>query len=88
MGNILSSMATYVPSQERQAISRRTKAGLENARANGKRLGRPPRLTDYQVAAIIQDSSENMSLIAISRKTESQGQLSETPWAAHNVTHA
>ena len=38
MGNILASMATYVTSQEGQAISRRTKAGLDKARANGKRL--------------------------------------------------
>ena len=68
MGNILASMAGYVASQERQAVSRRTKAGLENARANGKWLGRPPHLTDDQVAAILQDRSEDMSLIAISKK--------------------
>ena len=68
MGNILASMAAYVASQERQAVSRRTKAGLENARANGKRLGRPPHLTDDQVAAILRDRSEDMSLIAISKK--------------------
>lgn len=68
MGNILASMAAYVASQERQAISRRTRVGLDKARANGKRLGRPPRLTDQQVFAILQDRAENMSLMAISKK--------------------
>ena len=68
MGNILASMAAYVASQERQAISRRTRAGLDKARANGKRLGQPPRLTDPQVFASLQDRAENMSLMAISKK--------------------
>ena len=46
MGNILASMAAYVASQERQNISRRTRAGLDAPKAEGKELGRPRRLTD------------------------------------------
>ena len=40
MGNVLASMAAYVASQERQNISRRTRAGLDAARAKGIELGR------------------------------------------------
>ena len=42
MGNVLAGMAAYVASQERQNISRRTRAGLDAARAKGVELGRPP----------------------------------------------
>ena len=68
IGNILASMADYVASQERQAISRRTKAGLGKARADGRRLGRPLRLTKIQLCAIRQDLAEEMSMAAISKK--------------------
>ena len=68
MGNILASMAAYVASQERQAISRRTKAGLEKARTSGTRLGRPPRLNETQLTAIRQDLGENISVAAISKQ--------------------
>ena len=43
MGNVLASMAAYVASQERQNISRRTRARLDAARAKGVELGRPRR---------------------------------------------
>ena len=56
MGNVLTSMAAYVASQERQNISRRTRAGLDAARAKGVELGRPRRLTNEQLIAIRQDS--------------------------------
>ena len=42
----MANMAAYVASQERKNISRRTKAGLDAARAKGKELGRPRRLTE------------------------------------------
>ena len=45
MGNVLASMAVYVASQERQNISRRTRAGLGAARAKGVEMGQPQRLT-------------------------------------------
>ena len=47
MGNVLASMASYVASQERQNISRRTRAGLNAAREKGMVLGRPRRLTEF-----------------------------------------
>ena len=68
MGNILASMAAYVASQERQNISRRTRAGLDAARAKGKELGRPRRLTDEQLTAIRQDLADEMAVAAVARK--------------------
>ena len=68
MGNVLASMAGYVASQERQNISRRTRAGLDAARAKGVVLGRPRRLTDEQLVAIRQDIQEGMPAAAAARK--------------------
>ena len=68
LGNILASLCAYVASQERQSISRRTKEGLETARAKGKQLGRPRRVTEEQLEAMRQDKAMNMSVMAIARK--------------------
>ena len=68
MGNILASMAAYVASQERQNISRRTRAGLDAARAKGKELGRPRRLTGELLTAIRQDLADEMPVAAVARK--------------------
>ena len=53
---------------ERQAITRRTWAGLARARAEGKRLGRPLSLDVEQMTAIRQDIAENMTVAAIGKK--------------------
>ena len=68
MGNILASMAAYVASQERQSISRRTRVGLDAAKAKGKELGRPRRLTNEQLTAIRQDLADEMPVAAVARK--------------------
>ena len=68
VGNILASMAGYVASQEGRAISARTKAGLDKARAEGKRLGRPSRITGDQLTEIRRELADNLSMSAISRK--------------------
>ena len=68
MGNVLASMAAYVASQERQNISRRTRAGLDAAREKGVELGRPRRLTNEQLIAIRQDVEEGMPVAAVARK--------------------
>jgi len=41
VSNILLSVMSYFAKLEREKISERTKAGLEKARLNGKRIGRP-----------------------------------------------
>ena len=68
MGNVLASMAAYVASQERQNISRRTRAGLDAARAKGVELGQPRRLSDEQLTAIRQDVEEVMPVAAAALK--------------------
>ena len=68
MGNVLTSMAAYVASQERQNISRRTRAGFDAARAKGVDLGRLRRLTGEQLITIRQDVEEGMPAAAVARK--------------------
>ena len=46
---LLASFFTWAAQQELESIRRRTKAGLENARANGKTLGTPRKMTDLKV---------------------------------------
>ena len=53
---------------ERSIIQERVRAGLARARANGKRLGRPPALTPRQRRQVHQDRAEGMSLRALARK--------------------
>ena len=46
---------------ERDAISRRTKAGLERAKSEGRTGGRPPKLNNQQVEALRQDRAAGMN---------------------------
>ena len=59
---------TYLASeQELRAVSRRTRAGLERARAEGKTLGPPPRVDDDQVEAMARLRREGQSFRSIGR---------------------
>ena len=51
IGHMLASFAAWVAAQEIESISRRTKAGLERARAAGTTLGRPRVMSDEQISA-------------------------------------
>ena len=51
IGDILTTFMAWAAEQELQAVSRRTRAGLEKARAEGKTLGPPSRVDDDQVEA-------------------------------------
>ena len=53
LGYTLAGFAVGVSDQELVSIRRRTKAGLEKARADGKKLGAPHRLSEEQEAAAI-----------------------------------
>ena len=53
---------------ERSLIQERVRAGLERARARGKRLGRPPSLTSAQADGVRHDRSEGMSLRRLAAK--------------------
>ena len=65
---LIAQVCSFSAQLERQAIARRTRAGLARARAEGKRLGRPVSLDEEQMTAIHQDLAENMTVMAISRK--------------------
>ena len=73
MRNIQTAVALTWAALERQKISRRTKAGLERARGEGKRLGRKPvAVTGEQVCRLLAKGT-SMSQVAvklhISRRT-------------------
>ena len=61
MGYTLAGFATWVSDQELVSIRRRTKAGLEKAKADGKKLGAPRRLSDEQEAAVIEMVTSGVS---------------------------
>lgn len=65
---LIAQVFAFAAQLERQAIARRTRAGLERARAEGKRLGRPPALTEETLTAIQQDLAEGMPVAAAARK--------------------
>ena len=65
---LIAQVCAFSAQLERQPIARRTRAGLERARAEGKRLGRPPVLDEDQLTAIRQDLEEEMSVAAVARK--------------------
>ncbi|MBB4267913.1 recombinase family protein [Roseospira visakhapatnamensis] len=52
-GMLMYTIMAAVGEFERQTLARRTREGLDAARRRGVRLGRPPKLTDDQVAAIL-----------------------------------
>ena len=45
----MANFMTWAAQQELESIRTRTKAGLNRARAEGKTLGRPAKMTPYQV---------------------------------------
>ena len=47
-GELMIAVAAWIAEQDRMRMSERTKAGLEKARASGKRLGRPRACFDRQ----------------------------------------
>ena len=49
IGDVLASFFTWASQQELESIRRRTKAGLDKARSNGKTLGTPWKMTDLKV---------------------------------------
>ena len=53
LGYTLAGFAAWVSDQELVSIRRRTKAGLEKARADGRKLGAPRFLSEEQEAAVI-----------------------------------
>ena len=67
IGDILTTFMAWAAEQELQAVSRRTRAGLERARAEGKTLGSPPRVDDDQVEDMARLRREGQSFRSIGR---------------------
>ena len=67
IGDILTTFMAWAAEQELQAVSRRTRAGPERARAEGKTLGPPPRVDDGQVEAMARLRREGQSFRSIGR---------------------
>ena len=67
IGDILTTFMAWAAEQELQAVSRRTRAGLQKARAEGKTLGPPPRVDDDQVDAMARMRREGLSFRAIGK---------------------
>ena len=51
VGDVLATVFTWAAQQELEAIRRRTKAGMDRARAEGKHIGRPKVLDQASIAA-------------------------------------
>ena len=51
IGDVLATVFTWAAQRELEAIRRRTKAGMDRARAEGKHIGRPKVLDDAGVEA-------------------------------------
>ena len=67
IGDILTTFMAWAAEQELQAVSRRTRAGLQKARAEGKVLGPPPRVDSDQVDAMARLRREGHSFRSIGR---------------------
>ncbi|CRM03995.1 MULTISPECIES: recombinase family protein [Pseudomonas] len=66
-GKLLLSMLAAVAEMERDLLIERTQAGLVRAKAQGKQLGRPPKLTQRQRSEITKALDEGMSISALSK---------------------
>ena len=67
IGDILTTFMAWAAEQELQAVSRRTRAGLQQARAEGKTLGPPRIVDDGQVEAMARLRREGHSFRSIGR---------------------
>ena len=67
IGDILTTFMAWAAEQELQAVSRRTRAGLQKARAEGKTLGPPRIVGDGQVEAMARLRREGQSLRSIGK---------------------
>jgi putative DNA-invertase from lambdoid prophage Rac len=67
-GRMTMGVVNAVAQFERDLLIERTQAGLERAKANGQKLGRPGALSDAQRAAIVDALSAGVSVSHLARK--------------------
>ena len=68
IADILTSLMAWTADQERQAASRRTKAGLEKAVAEGKTLGPPRKVNEDQIEEMARLKRAGLSYRTIGRR--------------------
>ena len=68
IGDILTTFMAWAAELELQAVSRRTKAGLERTLALGQTLGPPRKVTDNQVEEMARLRRAGLSYRSIGRK--------------------
>ena len=69
-GKLLLTMLVAVASMERDLLIERTQAGLMRAKAEGKRLGRPPKTTPEQKAEIVLRRNNGESVASLAKEFE------------------
>ena len=67
-GKMTMSVINAVAEFERDLLIERTQAGLRRAKAEGKKLGRPPALTDAQLEEVATMRQEGSSLATVAAK--------------------
>lgn len=67
-GKLLLSMLAAVAEMERDLLIERTQAGLLRAKAEGKKLGRPPRIAPEDRRAITEKKNNGISVSALARE--------------------
>lgn len=69
-GKMTLGVLSAVAEMERDLIRERTQAGLQRAKAQGKKLGRKPKLTEDQRAEVVRRLSEGASVSSVARVYE------------------
>ena len=67
-GKMTMQVISAVAEFEKDLLVERTRAGIERAKAQGKRLGRPPSLTPEQKSDVLQLIKDGETISAIARK--------------------
>lgn len=67
-GKLMLAMLAAVAEMERDLIVERTQAGLARAKAEGKSLGRPSKLTQEQRRAIVEGHARKQSISALAKE--------------------
>ena len=67
-GTLIMTVIAAIAQFERDQLVERTQAGLARAKSDGKRLGRPPALTDDQREDLCADLATGASVASLSRK--------------------
>jgi DNA invertase Pin-like site-specific DNA recombinase len=83
-GKLLLSMLAAVAEMERDLLIERTQAGLVRAKAEGKQLGRPSKITPEQRSLILKALSQGASISSLARSYE----VSRATIASVKIAHA